>query len=112
MKVTAIQLAEQDNVATLVADLAVAGPVTIVGGFAAEAVAVRAPIPRGHKIALRVIATGEPVVKFGAAIGYALQPIDRGEWVHLHNLASVWDRHSGKQDVANGPTAADTSAYG
>lgn len=42
--------------------------------------------PRGHKIALRPIAKGEPVVKYGFPIGIASADISGGEWVHSHNL--------------------------
>lgn len=44
---------------------------------------------RGHKIALRNIAKGEPVVKYGFPIGRATQDIAEGEWVHSHNLATA-----------------------
>lgn len=42
--------------------------------------------PRGHKIALRHIAEGEKVVKYGFPIGIATADIAEGEWVHSHNL--------------------------
>ncbi len=45
-------------------------------------------IPFGHKLAVREIAAGEPVRKFGQVIGVATQPIAPGEWVHSHNLAA------------------------
>lgn len=45
--------------------------------------------PRGHKIALRNIAKGESVVKYGFPIGRAMQDIAEGEWVHSHNLATA-----------------------
>lgn len=45
--------------------------------------------PRGHKIALRNIAKGEPVVKYGFPIGRATQDIAEGEWIHSHNLATA-----------------------
>jgi altronate hydrolase len=44
-------------------------------------------VPRGHKLANRPIALGEPVRKFGQIIGFATAPIAPGEWVHEHNLA-------------------------
>ena len=43
-------------------------------------------IPAGHKIALRPIAAGAKVIKYGAPIGVATRPIRRGSWVHTHNL--------------------------
>jgi altronate dehydratase len=47
-------------------------------------------IPLGHKVAVRPIAAGEKVLKYGAAIGSATCPIAAGEHVHVHNLASDW----------------------
>jgi len=47
-----------------------------------------AGIPFGHKIAIREIAAGEPVRKFGQIIGVATRPIALGEWVHTKNLAA------------------------
>lgn len=42
--------------------------------------------PRGHKVALKPIAKGEKVVKYGFPIGVATADIAEGEWVHSHNL--------------------------
>ena len=41
-----------------------------------------------HKFALRDIAKGEEVLKYGMPIGKALQDIKKGEWVHVHNCRS------------------------
>jgi len=46
------------------------------------------PIRIGHKIALRAIAAGEPVTKYGQTIGFATAPIAPGAWVHSHNLSA------------------------
>lgn len=43
-------------------------------------------IPPGHKVALRAVAEGQPVHKYGQIIGYATAPIAPGDWVHAHNL--------------------------
>ena len=43
-------------------------------------------VPSGHKVALRAIAVGEPVRKYGEVIGYASAAIGPGEHVHVHNL--------------------------
>ena len=40
----------------------------------------------GHKYALRDIAEGENVVKYGMPIGHATKPISKGEHVHVHNV--------------------------
>ena len=43
-------------------------------------------IPQGHKFALASIAEGAPVIKYGCAIGVAKETIEKGTWVHTHNL--------------------------
>lgn len=45
-------------------------------------------IPAGHKIAVKDIKEGEPVIKYGEVIGRATKDIKAGEWVHSHNLKS------------------------
>jgi len=40
----------------------------------------------GHKIALTDIFKGYKVIKYGEVIGYAIQDIKKGDWIHVHNL--------------------------
>ncbi len=47
---------------------------------------LRDDVPAGHKIAVRPIEPGEPVVKYGFPIGAATTAIAPGAWVHTHNL--------------------------
>ena len=47
------------------------------------------PVPAGHKIALKDIAKGSAVVKYGYPIGVATADIKAGEFVHTHNLSSA-----------------------
>ena len=56
-------------------------------GQSIEGVTVTDRVPRGHKLASRLIAAGEPVRKFGQIIGSASRRIEPGEWVHEHNLS-------------------------
>lgn len=55
---------------------------------AADGVPVRAcdDVPRGHKLALRAVAAGAPVRKYGQVIGVATTDIAAGAHVHAHNL--------------------------
>jgi len=59
-------------------------------GFLDESAAVTldvaAPIPWGHKVALRDAASGEEVVEYGVVIGRATSDIHTGDYVHVHNL--------------------------
>ena len=43
-------------------------------------------IARGHKMAIRTIGEGEPVVKYGNPIGLAKAEIPAGAWAHVHNV--------------------------
>jgi altronate hydrolase len=42
-------------------------------------------IPAGHKVAIRAIATGEAIRRYGQIIGFATAPITPGQHVHEHN---------------------------
>lgn len=75
-----IRIAPRDNVAVALRALCAGEEV---GG-----VKVREEIPVGHKMALRPIADGEDVVKYGCPIGRAKTDIAPGEWVHVHNTVT------------------------
>ncbi|HZU91667.1 MAG TPA: UxaA family hydrolase, partial [Stellaceae bacterium] len=69
------------------ADNVVVARVDLLPGSEAEDVAVRTPVPAGHKLAITPIAAGEPVRKYGQILGFATTAIMPGEHVHTHNLA-------------------------
>lgn len=89
-----------DNVGVLLAD-ASTGEVLNVSGCA-ELLTLSQDIPMGHKVALGVIEPGAAVLKFGVRIGRAMQAINPGDWVHLHNCASDYDERSGTLDADTG----------
>jgi (2R)-sulfolactate sulfo-lyase subunit alpha len=45
----------------------------------------RQDIPIGHKVALKDMAVGDTVIKYGVDIGKVVQPIRKGEHAHVHN---------------------------
>ena len=49
-------------------------------------VRARQDIPIGHKVALRDMAPGDTVVKYGIDIGKVVVPIKAGEHAHVHNI--------------------------
>ena len=108
MQPRCFQIQPQDNVATLLDDAS--GTVRVLGVQMQE-VRLLEKIALGHKVALRDIAAGEAVIKFGVRIGHASQPIKRGAWVHLHNLASDLDERSGTLDLHSGAPTDTASAY-
>jgi len=67
-------------------DVAVARIALEPGTALDAALVTRAPIPAGHKVALRDIAAGQPVRKYGQVIGVATASISAGEHVHVHNV--------------------------
>ncbi|WP_062016319.1 UxaA family hydrolase [Aureimonas sp. AU4] len=69
-------------------DVAVARRVVAAGEpLGVEAIAARAEIPSGHKVAIRAVPAGGRVLKYGQVIGLATADIAPGDHVHLHNLA-------------------------
>ncbi|HEX3916450.1 MAG TPA: UxaA family hydrolase [Caulobacteraceae bacterium] len=43
-------------------------------------------VPIGHKVALKDLAVGDTVIKYGQDIGRVVAPIRKGDHVHTHNL--------------------------
>ena len=48
-------------------------------------------IPAGHKFALCQIKKGDYVIKYGEVIGRATADVEKGDWVHTHNVKSHLD---------------------
>ena len=90
---SALVISERDNVATALQALAPGQRLDL----GESTLIVEEPIAPGHKIALTAIAAGEPVVKYGSAIGTASRDIAPGTHVHTHNVAS--SRGRGDLDV-------------
>ena len=104
---TAFQISRADNVATAL-DALTPGTTRLTGDAAAAAVTVTTDVPAGHKLALRAIAAGEDIIKYGVPIGRATQDIAAGSWVHLHCMRSNYDERSSHLDVHTGaPTDID-----
>ncbi|OJW16273.1 MAG: galactonate dehydratase [Planctomycetales bacterium 71-10] len=85
----AVLLRGDDDVAVAPAPIP-AGARVDVAGATVEALA---PVALGHKIAVRDVAEGAPVRKYGQVIGFASKPIPVGSHVHVHNLrADLFER--------------------
>jgi arabinonate dehydratase len=55
--------------------------------IAGREIRTRRAIPAGHKVALRAIAAGETISRYGQIIGRARMPIEAGDHIHTHNVA-------------------------
>jgi altronate dehydratase small subunit len=83
----AIAIHPDDNVATLIDPLSAGEIAEVVCGNNRSQIRCSAPIRDGHKIALRDIPQGHPVIKFGQKIGCATAHIRAGDHVHIHNVS-------------------------
>jgi galactarate dehydratase len=71
-----IRVNERDNVAIIVNPEGLPAGAAFSGGLV-----LAEPIPQAHKVALRSLEAGEPVVRYGQVIGHAARPIEAGSWV-------------------------------
>ncbi len=83
-----IVINEKDNVGTALDELAAGATVSLTIEDSVEKMEIVTPIPKGHKVALKQIGRGEPVIKYGETIGKSTMKIARGEHVHVHNVVS------------------------
>lgn len=97
IKPMTVRLNTQDNVVTAVTGLSP-------GAEVETGVLCLDPIPSGHKVAARCIASQEPIIKYGQVIGFASRPIKAGEHVHTHNV----EMRDATRDYAFGMDAEPT----
>jgi altronate hydrolase len=84
VSLTALHVHAGDDVAIALTDLAAGTLVALAAGD----VRLRQAVPQGHKFAVRALATGQPVHKYGFAIGRTTTAVAAGDWVHTHNMAT------------------------
>lgn len=92
--ILALKVNEKDNVATVFSNGAEkAAAVTVKDEKGKEKeIVIFEDIPYGHKLAIRDIAKGELIIKYGEEIGIAVADIKKGDYVHVHNLESMRGR--------------------
>ena len=72
-----IRMHPADNVAIVANDGGLPAGTVLPDGLV-----LREHVPQGHKLALVALAAGEAVRRYDVAIGYALQDIPAGSWIH------------------------------
>ena len=87
----AIVLHPDDNVATLI-DAGRAAQSVQLTGEATGGIELLADVPFGHKCAVRPIAKGDAIRKYGQVVGRATAPIRAGDHVHVHNVEALRGR--------------------
>jgi hypothetical protein len=82
-----VVLADGDNVGVAVQPVAQGDSAYSATG---QAITAAEEIPLGHKVALRAIANGEKIIRFGMPVGIATSDIPPGRLVHVHNVKSQY----------------------
>ena len=77
-----IRMHADDNVAIVANDGGLAQGTLLPEGVPGAGLSLRDKVPQGHKVALVDIAQGAVVRRYNVPIGYALQAIAAGSWVH------------------------------
>lgn len=77
-----VQINPEDNVVVAISPIAKGTALETSVGV----VTTTEDIPQGHKVAIKPIAEGAYVIKYGYPIGHALADIAVGSWVHTHNM--------------------------
>ena len=80
-----IKINAKDNVAVALKPLAKGTALDVAG----TSVTTIEDIPQGHKFAVKPIAKGDAVIKYGFRIGYAQADVAVGGWIHTHNLKTA-----------------------
>ena len=81
-----IVMHSRDNCATALTSLPKGTTVT----YSNRVIRLNHDIALGHKFAIVDISIEALVVKYGQTIGRATQDIACGDWIHVHNLRSVY----------------------
>lgn len=84
-----IVLDEKDNIAVALDPLTKGSEPVLSTG---QTLPVCSDIPFAHKAALRPIAKGEAIIKYGQVVGVATADIAAGEHVHVQNMESLRHR--------------------
>ena len=89
----ALKVNDKDNVATIFAEVKAGMQVEVRDKKGnSEIITVMGDIPYGHKFAIIDINIDEEIYKYGEEIGIATRDIKKGDYVHVHNLASMRGR--------------------
>lgn len=104
-----VKVHNSDNVAIAVKPLP--------AGTEIEGLHINQDIPQAHKVALEDIPAGSPVIRYGVILGYAMNPIKKGDWINefmleLPTPPSVDDMEYGKNIVTDLPNPPVTTFEG
>lgn len=107
-----ILLHENDGAAVALRDIRMGE--TILIEELSKSIKATEDITKGHKFAVKEIAQGDNVLKFGYSIGIATEHIMEGSWIHTHNLKTGLNgllEYSYEPDVASNQPMRESSFY-
>ncbi|MFB1099700.1 UxaA family hydrolase [Terribacillus sp. JSM ZJ617] len=107
-----ILLHENDGAAVALRDIRMGE--TILIEELSKSIKVTEDITKGHKFAVKEIAQGDNVLKFGYSIGIATEHIMEGSWIHTHNVKTGLNgllEYSYEPDVASNQPIRKSSFY-
>ena len=84
----ALYMNEKDNVIMATVPV-MKGEIADAGSVCVEALE---DIPRGHKLAIRDISAGEPLIKYGKVVGRISADVKAGAHVHCHNVDDITEQ--------------------
>lgn len=89
-EIIGLKVNERDNVAVVFSEDAKEDSTVIVRDERGDMKEIKliSQIPYGHKVAIKIIKTGEAIYKYGEEIGLATGDIKIGEHTHVHNVES------------------------
>jgi len=88
-RLAAVRIHPSDDVAVATRPLAAGETITVDG----ERLTVRTDVPAGHKLALHDLPAGAEPRKYGFVIGVTTEKVERGAWIHSHNLRTHLEGH-------------------
>ena len=90
MSLRALIINPADNVANLIGPGSKGDAVecTVEGRSETSTVTLLDDLPSNHKFAPVDIKAGDPIIKYGLSIGRASRDIQKGQYVHVHNMES------------------------
>ncbi len=80
-----IKIHEEDNVVVALQAIQKGETVAVCG----EQITAAEDVPAGHKMAVQDMEEGESVIKYGCQIGLAKEKIQKGQWIHTHNVKTA-----------------------
>lgn len=97
-KPNAVKIHSRDNVVTMLQDVKKGEEILYDNGGTIKS---KMDIEAGFKAAVEKIKKGDNIIKYGEIIGRAVQNIELGEEVHLHNVEGLRGRGDKRESDIN-----------